>query len=57
MAIFNLIPVTGIQFRRSMEETFRSQIDGVLAAMKELVSHNVDFPIVGMPDAIQAGSH
>lgn len=56
-AIFNLITGTGIQFRRSMEAKFRSQIDGVLAAMEELVSHNLARPTVGISDAIQARSH
>ncbi len=56
--ICNLMTVTDIQSRRSMEATFRSQIDEVLADMKKLVSHNLGRPTVGVPDAaIQARFH
>jgi len=40
-----------------MEKTFQSQIDAVLATIKELVSYNLPHPVVETSDTIQAGSH
>ena len=53
-ATINLRNVTGIQARQEMEETFRSQIDAVLAATENLVSHNLRHLIVKTSDTIQA---
>jgi hypothetical protein len=54
MTIFNLRTAADIQSRQAMERTLQSQIDGVLEAMKDLVSHNLPHSTVETSDAIQA---